>query len=352
MLLTKREIEQTDKSNMFYVLAAFPSQAEEAIQIGDSLNSNDEYKNVNKIIITGLGGSAIGGDLLRSYLHYEIKIPIFVNRNYRLPAFADENTLVIVSSYSGTTEESISAYEDAKNRNCKIVCLTSGGKLEIYAESENRLLIKVPRGYQPRCAIAYSFFPLMIFFMHLGFIQERKDEIINCLDFVRKKSFQYSKIESNENVAMGIANHLKGKIPVIYSSTDVLDIVNLRWRCQINENAKCLAFGNYLPEMNHNEITGWQENPDSLQNFVIVSLVDREDNPRIIRRLSITLDIIHKQHGTKLIEVDAEGETRLERLMDLIHLGDWVSFYLAIMYKTDPSPIEKINILKNKLSEI
>ena len=119
----------------------------------------------------------------------------------------------------------------------------------------------------------------------------------------------------------------------------------------MEENAKCLAFGNYLPEMNHNEIVGWQQNPEVTKNFAVIALHDREDNPRITKRMNITLDVIKDSRGVQ-IEVDGEGETRLERIFDVIYLGDWVSFYLAINYKVDPTPIEKINILKNKLMEI
>src|SRR5215216_4311118 len=156
-MITKTEVELLDKANMFWVLANFPAQIEEAFTIGSGVNPPEELKSVNKIIITGLGGSAVGGDLLRSYLQYETKIPIFVNRNYSLPAFADSNTLVIASSYSGGTEETLSAYEDAKAKGCKILCISSGGQLTLMAENEGYYVIKVPKGYQPRCALAYSF---------------------------------------------------------------------------------------------------------------------------------------------------------------------------------------------------
>src|SRR4030095_831875 len=291
------------------------------------------------------------GDLLRSYVSAEMKLPVFVNRNYFLPEYADENTLVIVSSYSGNTEESLSSYEDAKKKNCKIIGISSGGKLSILSEADNNLLVKVPGGYQPRCALAYSFIPMLFIIQEFGFISERNNEIKNLVDTMTLKANSYGSFDENDNPALKVANHLQGKIPVIYSSNDLLDIVNLRWRCQLNENAKMLAFGNYFPEMNHNEIVGWEVNPEMLKNMAVIFLKDKDDFERIKSRQRITQDII-KPYAALIFEISSDGKTRLERIMDLVYLGDWVSFFTAILNKVDPTPIEKINILKSKLTEL
>jgi len=348
--MTELEIKLYDNFNMFSVLQSFGEQVEEALIIGTNLQPPDGLKNAHNIIITGLGGSAIGGDLLRSFLHYKCRVPIYVNRNYYLPEFADENTLVIVSSYSGNTEESLSAYEDAKRRGCKVVCSSSGGKLLVMAESEGKLLIRAPRGYQPRCALAYSFFPLLILMNKIGFAEDYTGDILKLIEFMKQRSGLYSAMDDQKNNALRVAKHVWGKIPVIYSSSDLLDIANLRWRCQVSENAKCLAFGNFLPEMNHNEICGWQENPEITKNLAVISLIDREDSPKIIKRMAVTLELIRNNCAAE-IEINGDGSSKLERLFDVIYLGDWVSFYLAIMYKIDPTPVERINILKNKLTE-
>jgi glucose/mannose-6-phosphate isomerase len=348
--MTEKDIEKYDRSGMFDVISNFPIQVQEAYEIGMNIQVKDELKNVRNIIICGLGGSAIGGDLLRSLLWYEIKIPMYVNRNYKLPAFADENSLVIISSYSGNTEESLSAYEEAKKKNCRMVCISSGGNLTVMAESDGLLLIKTPKGYQPRAALAFSFFPLLVLMYKLGFAAEQYDAIMSIKKRCEDRCLQYSNPDETNNNALKTAMYLQGKIPVLYSSTDLLDIVNLRWRGQLNENAKTLAFGNYLPEMNHNEIVGWQENPELLKHLAIIAFRDVEDQPRILKRLDITLDLIAPLSAL-LIEIDGEGSTRLERIFDIVYLGDWVSFYLAILNKIDPTPVEKINYLKNKLSE-
>jgi glucose/mannose-6-phosphate isomerase len=350
-MITKTEIEIYDKKNMFDVLGNFPAQIEEAFAIGSGINPPEELKSVNKIIITGLGGSAVGGDLLRSYLQYEIKLPIFVNRNYHLPSFADNTTLVIASSYSGGTEETLSAYEDAKSKGCKILCISSGGQLSLMAENDGYYVIKIPKGYQPRCALAFSFIPLLMLMVKLGFITERDNDIKGLINHIHEKSLQYTTVEEQRNSAIRLAHHIEGKIPVIYSSADILDVVNYRWRCQFNENSESMAFGNVLPEMNHNEIVGWRKNPEILRKFVLIYLTDREDNPRILKRMNIIKEIIRPYRELELA-IESEGNTKLERIFDLIYLGDWISFYLAILYKADPSEIENINMLKSKLIDI
>lgn len=349
-MITKTEIDIHDSANMFDVIAGFPEQIKQAFGIGNDIKIDIDTAGIRNIIITGLGGSAIGGDLLRSYLQYEIKLPVQVNRNYFIPAYADENTMVICSSYSGDTEETLSAYNDAKNKGCKIACISAGGKLTVMAENDGNYVVKVPRGYQPRCALAFSFITMLMLFVKLKFIKERDHDIAKLIDLMSERSAVYSNYGGTANPALNIAEHLHGRIPVIYSSNDLLDIVNLRWRGQFAENAKTLAFGNYFPELNHNEIVGWQENSEFLRNFALIYLLDREDNPRIVKRQKITKEILEPYRGID-IEIESEGNSKLERIFDLVYLGDWISFYLAVINKTDPTPIEKINLLKNKLME-
>lgn len=348
-MITRQEIQMYDKSDMFDVLSRFGYQLEEAFNIGSGIEPPAFLKEVNKIIITGLGGSAVGGDLLRSYLQYDIKLPIIINRNYLLPAFADENTLVIVSSYSGNTEETISAYIDAKAKGCKILCISSGGEITKMAETDGYYVIKIPRGYQPRCALGFSFVPLLMLMGKLEFVQNKNQDIKNLISYIKEKALQYVTLDEEVNTAIKLARHIDGKIPVIYSSSDMLDIVNYRWRGQIAENAESLAFGNLLPEMNHNEIVGWKKNQEFLRKFVVIYLNDKEDFPRIQKRMEIIREIIKPHIDVELV-LNSEGSTRLERIFDLIYLGDWISFYLAILYKADPTEIENINTLKNKLS--
>ena len=183
----------------------------------------------------------------------------------------------------------------------------------------------------------------------MGLIQNKSGETEAIKARMKMRSEKYS-VPDTLNDAYNTALHIQGKIPVIYSSTDLLDIANLRMRGQINENAKSLAYGNLLPEMNHNEIVGWQNNESLLKEFIVVSLSDKDDLPQIKKRREITLEML-KPYAGMILEIEGEGESLMERIFDIIYLGDWVSFYLAIMYKTDPTPVEKINYLKSKLTE-
>lgn len=348
-MFTFEDLRAIDKSNMYDILKNFHLQIEDAVKIATNTDidsfSTDGIKN---IIISGLGGSAIGGDLIRSYTNYEIKIPVSVNRNYTLPEYASEDTLVIISSYSGNTEESVSAYNEAIAKGCRVVCISSGGEVEKIASENNHTIIKIPGGYQPRCALGYSFFCLLILFTRLGFIGDKQNNIHRTIASIKENSVKFADIRSNSNAAIAIANILKNHLPVIYSSVDILDIVNLRWRGQISENAKILAYGNLYPEMNHNELVGWELNREIMKKIVVIILRDGEDNTRIVQRMDITKKIF-EQFATEVIEIGGTGNGKLERIFDLIYLADWVSYYLAILNDTDPTPVDVITNLKTEL---
>jgi len=345
-------VRSVDKANMFGVLRNFHAQVKAAINIGSKadLTKFDKYS-MRNIIITGLGGSAIGGDLIRSYTQYEGKIPVFVNRNYTLPSFAGTGTLVIVSSYSGNTEETTSAYLHAIENKCSIICITSGGEVEKIAKKNKHTLIKIPGGLQPRCALGYSFFVLYSVFAKLGIIKYNTKDLDSTLQLIENTAGEYTNLSIDQNRALKIALAIKGKLPVIYSSADLLDVVNLRWRAQLSENAKILAYGNLYPEMNHNELVGWKLNEDILKKIVVIYLRDDEDNERIKLRMDITSGIIGK-YSDNVINISSDAKGKLERIFDLVYLGDWVSFYLAILNGVDPTPVDIISFLKKKLERI
>jgi glucose/mannose-6-phosphate isomerase len=350
--MEKRLIKKIDRNNMFDVLKDFPLQVKNAIEIANKYNlKNFNTRGIKNIIISGLGGSAIGGDLFRSYTQYEIKIPVTVNRNYSLPKFADSNTLVIISSYSGNTEETISAYKQAIKTKCKIICITSNGEIKKIASKNKHNCIIIPGGLQPRCALGYSFFTLLVLFTKLGFIKDNKKEINETIKILEEGVAEYTILSSEKNLAMQIAIDLKGKLPIVYSSADLLDVVNLRWRGQLSENAKILAYGNVYPEMNHNELVGWKLNDDILKKIIVIFLKDKNDNERIKLRMNITADI-YKKYANNIITLESTGDSKLGRIFDLIYLGDWVSYYLAILNEVNPTPVDVISFLKNKLEKI
>jgi len=353
-MLSINEIRNYDRSDMFSKLAGFHHQIKEAVEIGEKTKFKLSKK-INKVVLTGLGGSAIAGDLLRSYLSDEIKVPIFVNRDYFLPRFVDENTLLIISSYSGNTEETISAYRDGIKKKANIICITSNGEVEKIALKRKNPLIKIPSGLPPRTALGYSFFPLLVVLSKLGFVKNKKREINETIKNKEEKSNIHSNPEDDENLAYKIAVRLAGTIPFIYTSAK-FDAVAMRWACQIEENAKMLAHFNVFPELNHNEIVGWSGEVEGsfkelMNKISVVILRDDYEYERVKHRIEITDELIRPYAG-EVLNIYSEGKTLLARIFSQIYLGDWVSFYLAILNKVDPTPVRPIEYLKSELAKV
>lgn len=343
-----------DKEKMLALIESFPEQCRDAKKIGMKFELPGEFKaRYEEIVFTGVGGSAIGADLVRSYVADEAQAPILVNRNYTLPRFVDKGSLVIASSYSGNTEETLSAYKDAKLKRANIIAVTSGGELQRLAKQDGVPFITVPQGYPPRCALAYSFFPLLAILSKVGTIQDRSsqiDETIALLEKLRDEKLG-ADVPEKKNPAKRIARLLCNKYPVIYGGQDHIDSVVTRWRGQIAENSKTLASSHIFPEMNHNEIVGWENPRKLLKEFVVIILRDELDHPRTAKRMDISMDII-KKRLVKIIEVDSKGKGQLlSRIFFLIYIGDFTSYYLAILNKTDPTPVKMVTYLKNELAK-
>ncbi|MGB9695836.1 MAG: bifunctional phosphoglucose/phosphomannose isomerase [Ignavibacteria bacterium] len=345
-------LSKIDKGNMFNVLKEFGNQVYDAYELAERVAlKNIDLDRIKNIVITGLGGSAIGGDLVRNAGLGELKVPLTVNRHYTLPAFVGKDTLVIVSSYSGNTEETISSYKQAIKLKAQIICITSGGEVQRMAEKYKHNLFLIPQGYQPRCALGYNFVSMWIALAKLKFVSKKTAEFKNVVKILRRNSTKYTVPDIVTNDALRIAAVLKGKLPIIYSSVDNLEAVNLRWRGQLSENAKILAYGNLYPEMNHNELVGWKLNKNILKNIVVIFLEDSADHKRVKTRIAITKKI-YQQYSDNIISLSSRENTRFERIFDLIYLGDWVSYYLAILNNVDPTPVEIINHLKSELAKI
>ncbi len=356
MVSQMENYQDIDKSNMHSVLSAFPSQLEEAINIAEDFELGFDLEGIKDIVILGMGGSAIGGDIIRSYCesipganHIRFKI----NRNYTIPNYIDENTLVICSSYSGNTEETIAGFEAALIKTKKVFCISTGGKLTTLAKSRGIPVITIPGGLQPRCAIVYSVFPVLLTLLRNGaFSEEAAGETLAAINELGMASetlaLEYGNFEEN-NSAIQIAKKLINKIPVVYSSSELLDTINLRWRGQIQENAKALAYGNVLPEMNHNEINGWQNPKNMMNNFVLIFLQDPAEDARLQPRF----DAMEKLLGNKvseIIKIQRNEHYALARMFTLLYFGDWVSYHLAILYREDPTPIPLIMQMKELMS--
>jgi glucose/mannose-6-phosphate isomerase len=347
--MTETTVQRYDLSNMRTLLMDFPQQIDDAVRIGKSARIQMKQSSIKNIIVTGLGGSAIGGDILRSYVSNELAIPFIINRNYTLPEFVDKESLVIVSSYSGSTEETIAAHLDAKKRKAAVICISTGGETERLARKFKQPFIKIPKGYPPRAALGYSFFVPLVVLAKMKLLRPQEKEINETIRLMKKKAVVYTSLNAH-NPAYELAKQLYNKLPIIYSPSDALDAVNVRWRGQLAENAKVLAFGHVLPEMNHNELVGWKVLQRHMHDMAVVFLRDKGEHPRVQMRMQITKSIV-SEFASRVVEASSEGNSLLARIFSLVQLGDWTSYYLALLNGIDPTPVRIIDYLKWELGK-
>ncbi len=314
-------------------LRAISTQVLEAYEL---VKDNVHFKAVEGVFIGGMGGSALPGDFVKS-LFYPLPFELHINKDYEIPEFVNKKWLSFIISYSGNTEETISMYKECKKRTNKIVVITSGGRLEKMAKRDKVVLIKVPKGLQPRMAVFYMSIPIVKILKNSSIVK------IN-LNTAIKKASSVAK-EEIEKEAESIAKKIKNKIVVIYSSTRNF-ILSEKWKISINENSKAPAFFNHFPEWNHNEINGFKNKGNN--KIVAIMLKDKKDNVRIRKRFEITKNILLKQK-IDVIEVDISKANRLATLVYGIMFGDWVSYELSKLYNQDPYKVPIIEELKEEL---
>lgn len=320
----------------------FPDQMREALSIGESAHITPADRPIHHVVVTGLGGSGIGGTIVSEIVAGECPVPILVNKDYFLPAFVNANTLVIVCSYSGNTEETLEALEAARKKQAKIVCVTSGGSIARIAAENHLDLITIPGGMPPRSCLGYSLAQLFFVLFRLDLISD---------SFRAAWAAALTSMEQNRNSiqqeAESLADFLLGKMPVIYAA-DGFNGVATRFRQQINENSKMLCWHHILPEMNHNELVGWAEQHPEC---AVVFLRNETDYFRTQARMEISKEII-TQKSASIREVWSKGSSMLERAMYLIHLTDWASCYIADRKGIDAVEVNVINHLKGSLAKL
>jgi len=336
-------VKKYDSQNQFKILKDTHKQVSDIWATSFDVSALSKKK-FSSIVYCGLGGSAISGDLLRDYLSSELKIPFEVIRGYNLPFYVNQDTLVIISSYSGNTEESISCFEQALIKKPSIVVITSGGKIGQLASANKIPMIQLQTGFQPRYALGQGFFALLKLFHELGYSDEKKNvERVSVL--WKNKAEEYS---TENNIAIYIASDLIGFIPVIYSS-EYLTSTGYRLKCQFNENSKLHAFHNVIPEMNHNEIIGWETIKEKQFNTKVVYLIDEEYHPQNKKRFNLLNEFLSEQK-VEVLTLKSNEENKKGRIMDLIFLCDWISFYASVLRGFDPSEIDFIHRMKQKLT--
>ncbi|MBO6571699.1 MAG: bifunctional phosphoglucose/phosphomannose isomerase [Balneola sp.] len=349
MKISKELINKVDSGNMWGLMSDFPKHWKEVMKLTEDVELNIDRSRIKNICFAGMGGSAIGADLIRAYSLKSCPYPVQVNRHYEIPNYIDENTLFIACSFSGNTEETLTALYSAMAKGAQIIGVTSGGELKKQAIEHEFDYIQIPGGMPPRAALAYSFVPLFRIFQTLEYLDEPDSVLDDTYNLLRDGVSKFNDIDDND--ALALARELNESLPIIYSDALLMEPVNLRWRGQIEENSKMLVYGNLIPEMNHNEIVGWEHIAHLAGRLTVVMLKDRDDNPRVTKRMEIVKELVMDQ-ALSVIEISTIGNSRLERMFSLVQLADWVSMYLALLNEIDPTPIAKIDILKSKLAEV
>ncbi|MCS7286064.1 MAG: bifunctional phosphoglucose/phosphomannose isomerase [Anaerolineae bacterium] len=340
---------QWDQANMLEQIFGLPEQCRKAWEDAQRQSLPADYRGAKSVLILGMGGSAIGGDLVAALARYESPCPIVVCRDYRIPSWAGPETLVIASSYSGNTEETLAAFDQALEARARCVAVTTGGKLASLAQERGVPLWPITYIGQPRSAIGYSVLYLLRILEEAGLMGNKTEEVekaIRLMENLRERI--KPEVPTDSNPAKKLALDLYGAIPVIYGP-GFLAAVARRWKGQFNENSKNWSFYEELPEAHHNAVVGYPNPSESKNKFVVIVLDSSLEHPRHEARLRITEEVLAME-GIPQRSVKIEGSTFLEQIFWSIHFGDFVSYYLALLNRADPSSVEVISYIKRRLA--
>jgi glucose/mannose-6-phosphate isomerase len=339
-----------DPEEMLARIKELSMQCKQAWQATMSFKLPEDYRGIDKVVVLGMGGSAIGGDLIRTLLQEEMKVPVIVHRDYGLPAFVNDKTLLIASSYSGNTEETLSGFESALKTDAKKIAVTTGGKLGGIASKHNIPVFEIKYQAQPRAALGFSFIPTLGILQKLGLIKDKSADVaetVRVLGEMKAGLDEKSPVKSNP--AKQLAQKLYGHLIVVYGAGITSEAAH-RWKTQFNENSKAWTFYEVFPELNHNAVVAYSL-PEGLASKIRVVLLRSSSlNPRIKLRYKVTCELLEKS-GVAYDFVDGEGESDLCQMVSLISFGDYVSYYLALLYKVDPTPVKMIAYLKERLAK-
>lgn len=324
------------------LVADFPKQLQRALLIAKSAELKQSNHQINNVFISGLGGSGIGGSIVSELVSQEANCPIILNKDYSAPAFINENTLAIICTYSGNTEETIQVLKHCIEAKAKITVITSGGEAAHLSEQHQLDYILLPAGFPPRSCIGYSICQILnVLFFHKITKVNHMPEVEKAITLIEDNSKEI--LLEAEKVAQSIYN----KMPVIYTLGNT-EGVAIRFRQQINENSKMLCWHHVLPEMNHNELVGWTEKND---NLAVIIFRYENDFYRTVKRLEVCKEVFSK-YTNHIIEMNAKGNSAVERSLYMIHLGDWISCLIADIKNVDAVDISIINHLKSELSKM
>lgn len=342
-------ISRYDTEDMLSVMARFSSDTRKAIKDSEEIELGTLDRNEFKaLLIVGMGGSAIGGTLLKDWLLDSSKIPIIVSRGYHLPAWVDKDTLVYVVSYSGNTEETLNQFREAVDRGSQVFCFSSGGQLSRIAAKREIPTVNYQKGYQPRATIGVQFFSLATISRRLGFVSDEKwaevEEALKVLEHLSEE--MTPDVPLAMNPGKSLAESIKGYIPFVYGSR-LYEGVSYRYSTQFNENSKTPAASSFFPEAFHNSIMACEADPRLLDKICVIIIRDPH-NKRTLANRADKFTKLFSDRFCRVVEVETKGEGKLARMLSAIYIGDYASVYLGILYEQDPSSINSIKLLKNE----
>ena len=358
----KEAILALDRSGLFKDESEFPHNLEKAVKNVKAFKMPNEvhvgsrkirYSEISEVTLVGMGGSAIAGDILKDWIVGEIHVPLETIRGYSLPAYIDENSLVFFISYSGNTEETLSCMADAVKRCCKMISICSDGALQRATEALDLPLIRLPKMAAARASLPYLFAPLPYLLAQLGLLsvdkvdREMKDSIRVVAELTKELSVD---VPASRNLAKKMAMQIFGTVPIVYGY-DPYRSVGLRFKTQVNENCKLPARFDMFPELNHNEIMGWEASEKILRHYTLILIRGVEERPEVKARIDVLKKKFFSRKAESVIEVRPRGETTLGRIFSLIFTLDMVSMYLAVLYHRDPVASETFQILKYEVTE-
>jgi glucose/mannose-6-phosphate isomerase len=344
-------LNSVDPQDMGARIAELPRQCSEARALAERCALPANYRQADAIVILGMGGSAIGGDLVCALVRDDCSVSVSVNRNYDLPAFVGHQTLVIASSYSGNTEETLSAFSQALDRGAMVLAITTGGQLAEICRQRSLPLIAIEYKSQPRAALGYSFATLLVLLQELGYIAGKSGQLQEAVTSLKElRSLIGVEVPEAGNPAKQLARRLEGKLPVFYGAGHLSEVAR-RAKCQWNENTKAWAFWEVLPELNHNAVAGYEHPASLAPHLHVLMLASDLYHRRHQVRLQVTGELL-TQRGIPHEVIQVPGKSRLSQLLWAVHFLDYTSYYLAALYGTDPTPVDNIAYLKQRLSEI
>ena len=347
-------LERLDSEDVLGAVERFAEQCREAWFTGKAADQLPAADGVDGVVVLGMGGSGISGDVMRALVESRLSVPIQVIKGYGqpMPEWVGRNTLVFAVSYSGSTEETVTALEEAIARGARIVTVSSGGPLADIATRHGLTHVKIPSGLQPRASLGYLTMPLLAVMVSMGLLpdlQEDVDEAVGVLTEIGERC--HRKREASENPAKELANEIFGRVPVVYGGEGIGAVAAYRFKCDLNEYGKTPAFWHALPELDHNEIVGWKElAPLTKERFLLIMLRDPDEHERVALRFEITRDIV-RDNVAGIVELQAEGTSPLARILSLILVTQLAAIYVGLAYGEDPGPVASIMKLKAELAE-